>query len=393
MICSPSTRRQANGVCRRIAPGLTWSADCSVAHKPANRPGRRAFCALAVLAGAWPLARASASSDQLSYALTSPSRARALPPTPQAAQQIIEQARASLGRQPHYLPVVHTSGLLDGEGNRDASKLAQEDWRQCRLQALAFRLSGKREHADCAARYLATWAGPYRPSFNPIDETELASLLCGFDLVQDQLPTHLLDSVRNWCRPLARGYLAKQILNGAPSTAVNNWHSHRIKIATAAAFVSGDALLVEMAREEFLLQVRRNIAAGGKTFDFTQRDALHYVVYTLEPLLVAASMAAAHGHDWYGAAESEGRLRSALAWLQPYATGERTHDEFVHSTVGFDRKRASAGVRGFAGPWRRDEAATLYWLAAQLDPQFNGIKPLLSAPPSWVQALHSQRFY
>ena len=27
---------------------------------------------------------------------------------------------------------------------------------------------------------------------------------------------------------------------------------------------------------------------------------MHYVVYDLEPLLMAASIAAAHGEDWYG---------------------------------------------------------------------------------------------
>jgi hypothetical protein len=43
--------------------------------------------------------------------------------------------------------------------------------------------------------------------------------------------------------------------------------------------------------------------------------------------------------------------------------GERTHQEFVRSTVAFDRRRAQAGVPGFDGAWRREEAATPYWLA------------------------------
>lgn len=363
-----------------------------MAHKPGTllRPGRRAFCALAALAGVAPRLYAQAAPDSQPFALTSPARARALAATsaPAPSQQLLEQARAGLGREPHFLQAVHTSGLLDGEGDRDASKHAQEDWRQCRLQGLAYRLSGRAEHADCAARYLAAWAGPYRPSFNPVDETDLAALLYGFDLVQEHLPAAQAGAVRDWCRIVARGYLAQPVLNGARSTAVNNWHSHRVKLATAAAFASGDQALAEAAGAAFLRQVLQNIDDAGVTFDFGQRDALHYVVYTLEPLLAAAAMAAAHGLDWYGAAAAQERLPKALAWLLPYARGERTHQEFVRSSVAFDRRRAQAGVPGFDGAWRRAEAATLYWLAGRLDPRFAGAAPQAGLPPPWVQLMY-----
>ena len=47
--------------------------------------------------------------------------------------------------------------------------------------------------------------------------------------------------------------------------------------------------------------MNRNIDTEGRTYDFGQRDAMHYVVYDLEPLLMAASIAVAHGENWFGA--------------------------------------------------------------------------------------------
>ena len=55
------------------------------------------------------------------------------------------------------------------------------------------------------------------------------------------------------------------------------------------------------------------------------------MTYDLEPLLVAALAARAHGEDWYG--DGDRALGRAIAWLVPYATGEKVHEEYVRSTV------------------------------------------------------------
>lgn len=308
-----------------------------------------------------------------------------------AAERIIAQASAQLTRQPHFMPVVHTEGLLDGEGARAASRQAQEDWRQACLQALASRLGAQAEqaeHAACAERYLQTWVMDYAPSFNPIDETDLVALLYAFDLLQENLSAPLLAAMPSLGGRLADGYLSYPVRVGSATSAKNNWHSHRVKLATAGAFLSGDAQLIERARRAFERQVMNNIDARGQCWDFVQRDAMHYVVYTLEPLLMSASMAAAHGEDWFNSTAIDDRLRKALDWLSPYALGELQHEEFARTTVEFDRKRARTGVPGYSGIWRRDQAAIVYWLAAQFDVRYNAVRGALAAPPPWVQGLY-----
>jgi len=319
------------------------------------------------------------------FALTSPQRAASLRERtpPQAQAELIKAAQKTLDRPLHLMSLVRTSGLLDGEGTRAQSQQAQEDWRQARLQALAWRLSGKQEHLDSARRYVLGWTANFQPSYNPIDETDLSSLLFAYDLIADALDDGQREQVRRFGRTLATGYLAEKVLNGGPGTARNNWHSHRIKLGTAGAYVSGEPALIVTAQQRFAEHIPHNIHDDGLPLDFEQRDALHYVVYTLEPLLMAALMAQVHGEDWYGANK---RLGAALAWLEPYAKGSKTHEEFVHSSVSFDRKRAATGVPGFAGEWQRNGAATVYQLAACFDMRYAPLAGELH-PPAWVQTL------
>lgn len=345
----------------------------------------------AVLTGllALPFAgvRAASAATTLPFALTSPSHAAGLKaqvPT-RVVAQVIRAAQKSVGRPVHLMAEVRTGGLLDGEGGRAQSQQAQEDWRQARLQALAWRLSGEAAFLDNARKLALAWSRGYQPSFSPVDETELASLLMGVDLIQERFSTSEREQLQAFCRTLASGYLSDPVKVGGPSTARNNWHSHRIKIGTAASYLAGDAALVARAKQRFMSHVPRNIGEGGVPFDFEQRDALHYTTYSLEPLLTAALMAQQHGDDWYGAPEAR-RLKEALAWLAPYAQGKQTHVEFAKSAVPFDRKRVAAGQKGFTGNWERAGAANVYLLASRFDPAYAPLAQELQ-PPAWALAL------
>jgi hypothetical protein len=88
-------------------------------------------------------------------------------------------------------------------------------------------------------------------------------------------------------------------------------------------------------------------------FDFHERDAIHYVTYDLDPLMMAALSAQAHGQDWFAWKSPAGaNLPGALDWLAPYAKGEKVHIEFANSKIQFDRDRAAAGQKEYAPhPW------------------------------------------
>lgn len=328
------------------------------------------------------LARARSTDANGGYVLSSTARVRQIRQrvAPELADAIRALADAGLTRESHPRALVHTQGLLPHEQDRDASVLAQEDWRQALAQALAWCVTGNTDYAAKAVAYIDAWVSTYAPSFNPIDEADLVDLLFGFDIVQDRLSAVTIEKTRQLGELLATGYLGTRRA-GDPSTGLNNWQSHRIKLATAGAFLSGDAALIAAAREGFVAHVSRNIDIDGHTYDFNQRDAMHYVVYDIEPLLYAASIAAAHGEDWYGMPALQGRLGAALQWLKPYASGDQQHEEFVHSTVHFDARRSAAHVKGYSGPWERKEASDLYWIASHLDAQFAPMANALEPTP------------
>lgn len=335
-----------------------------------------ALPALAALGGLMRsgIARAEGDGEAVTYVLSSAARVAQLRERMPAdlVGMLRAQAQADLTRTPLPRAIVHTQGLLPREQDHDASIEARKDWHATLLQALAWTVTGDSTYADQAASYLDAWLRVYVSSSNPVDEAELVDLLFGFDLVQARLPAATVEKARALGRQMAQDYLGERRV-GDPSTGLNNWQSHRVKLATAGAFLSGDAGLVKAAREAFVVHVERNIGADGLTYDFGQRDAIHYVVYDLEPLIMAASFAAAHGEDWYGSPDTQGRLAAALQWLAPYAEGKLPHEEFVHSSVRFDARRAAAHVDGYSGLWRQEEASNLYWMASRLDPHFSSV--------------------
>lgn len=323
------------------------------------------------------------------YAILGVDFAKGVPAADPVARKVLARADAALDRPPGAIPQLHTEGTLPGKGIREISLKAKQDQPIVIALALAWRLTGERRYLDQTARYLENWADTYQMSFNPIDETGFDTLLLATDLTEADLGPALKAKLDGFWRRMAAGYL--DAMDGSPKNSHTNWQSHRIKLATMAAFETGDAKLIERARGAFEKQVSGNIRPDGSVFDFYERDALHYVTYNLDPMLMAAIAAKAHGQDWYHWKSPTGSsLAGALKWLEPYATGEKTHIEFVNSRIQFDRDRASAGQKEYAPhPWDPGNAVNTYALATRLAPAYRDFAARLAErekrqPDDWL---------
>jgi hypothetical protein len=308
-------------------------------------------------------------------------------PSPAHAHDaVVVDALAHLDALPHPMANVHTQGLLPHQGIHDASAAAERDWPLALRAAVAWRLSGKPELLQQATRYLDAWATTYQPDFNPIDETNLAKLFQAWALTRDALPATTRNAMAVLTRRIAEGYLSR-LQAKAGSTYINdinNWQSHRIKLLATSAAALGDPRLIAAARKRLLLHVAANILPDGSTADFTQRDALHYVTYDLEPLVQAALALSPYGKDNLLEARSPSgsSIAAALDWLAPYAEGKRTHQEFVHTSEPFDIERQQAGLKGYGGTWDPRNSTALYAQAAVLMPKYRALaKRLGDAPP------------
>ncbi len=302
--------------------------------------------------------------------------------TPEA-RQILHAADLARHRNPQPLPRVHTEGTLPHQGIRDQSIAAEADWPAMLNLALAWRISGDDVYLVALSGYLDAWFPQYHASLNPIDETNLDTVILAYDLTADRLPSATRANVDDFLRQLATGYIAQA--NAKLKKDHGNWQSHRIKLATMAAFALNDPALISGAHKVFEKHLANNLQADGSVFDFHERDALHYVVYDLQPLLMAALAAQRHDQNWYQDTTPEGAtLGKALNWLTPYAQGDETHIEYVHSSVKFDAQRRNAGETGFSGPWDPQSATQLFNLAALLDPRYAPLAARLGRPAAWM---------
>ncbi len=316
--------------------------------------------------------------------------------SPAMKEQIVARATATLDRPPGAIPHAHTEGTLPGKGIREISIKAREDQPIVLNFALAYRLTGDRRFLEASGRYLENWADIYQISFNPIDETGFDTLIMATDLTESDLPAPIRAKVDAFWRKMAVGYL--DAMDAGPRNANTNWQSHRIKLATMAAFQTGDAKLIARAGEAFRKQIGVNLYADGSTFDFHERDALHYVTYNLDPLMMAALSAKAHGQDWFAFKSASGSsLPKSLDWLAAYATGEKTHSEFVNSKIQFDRDRANSGQKEYAAhDWDVSNGVGTYTLASLLDAKYLPLRDDLvkrtgKKPAPWAEILRASR--
>ena len=346
-----------------------------------------------LMGAACALALAALPAQAGDYALLGQAYAKASPQGEaaqgEAAQGVVAKAKAALDRPPGAIPQLHTEGTLPGKGIREISLKAKEDQPIVLNLALAWRLTGDKAYLDQAGRYLEAWADIYQMSFNPIDETGFDTLAMAYDLTEADLPAPTRAKLDGFWRRMAVGYL--DAMDAKPRNYNTNWQSHRVKLATLAAFQTGDAALIDRARAAFRAQVSANIQADGSVHDFHERDALHYVTYDLDPLMMAALAAKAHGEDWFAWRGPQGAsLATAVDWLVPYAKGEKVHIEFARSTVQFDRDRAAAGQKEYAPhPWDTANAVATYTLASLLDARYRPLRDSLSArvgrqAPPWM---------
>ncbi len=288
--------------------------------------------------------------------------------------------------QPRAMARIHTQGTLPHQGIRDQSIEAEKDLTVMRDLAMIWRAGHDGSALERLAVLLDAWAGVYQPSFNQIDETVFDKLIDAYAITQDALPEATRNKAAQLIRAIGAGYIAR-MQHPPKRLPANNSQSHRIKLATLAAVALDDAEMFNAARELFREQIGRNLSPDGMSIDFELRDALHYVVYDLEPLTRAAIAARTRGEEWlYLEGSNHATLASGLNWLLPYASGEKTHEEYVRTTVQFDRERRDAGVGGFKGLWKPAKSADLYGMAATLDARYLPLARSLAAQAAWMGA-------
>lgn len=251
-------------------------------------------------------------------------------------------ADSSLQSSPRPIQKISTAGLLQGNPTKAATKEAIKDFKIMYALAICYRLTKQQKYLTKAAEYFYAWATINQPSASPIDDTNLDPLIEAYDLLKNNLPKKDRIAIANWLKNTA--IAEKNNLKMLPvfETGRNNWNSHRLKVVGEIAFAIQNKPLQQWTIEKLKDQIAVNLLPDGRSLDFILRDAVHYHVYDLEPLVrLSTILHRATTVDYFHFTSSNNSsIKKSVDWLIPFITKEKTHQEFVNSTVQFDQARS-----------------------------------------------------
>jgi hypothetical protein len=270
------------------------------------------------------------------------------PETAQWAKSIEKEAQKALSLSPNPADLIQTAGKLKGSAEKTRTQEALKDMGHLKVLGLAYALTGSEDYRRKAEDFVIAWAKTCQPPENPIDATNLGPLLETYDLIRPKTEPGDRKIADDWVRLVAQTLLFKD--KPSKPTHWNNWQSHRLKIMALSAFLLEDEDLEKKVLDALKNLLSRNLNPDGTTIDFLERDALHYQVYDLEPLIRTAILyQRAQGLDLYNWKTDQGAsISQCAAYVIPYAKGEKTHAEYVHTKVKFDIQRAQNNERGHA---------------------------------------------
>ena len=312
-------------------------------------------------------------------------KARTLSPVGKEVRNILRSAHNELEKAIAVEPIerIEVEGVLPTEDRYQRSIKAVRIFPTMIAWAFCARL----EAADPAGQRCKTalfeglfgkdgnqgWLGIYKPTGNPIDESNLLPLIQAINIAGPLFTKAQAEKVRSFLKAIIsqgdRFFAAKKPGN---TSRVNNHNTWRLTVRAAAAKALNDQALLSETRDLFARQITDDLLGppGWKpdhacpnntseerygSYDFRQRDALHYHVYNLEAYVFAATFTPDVLDQTVRKA-----INDALDFLRPYFTGQKAHREFVCSTVSFDRQRSDAGIEEYsANPWKPERARKL----------------------------------
>lgn len=256
-------------------------------------------------------------------------------------------ADSALNERPEPVVIIVSEGRLKSDPQKVVSQAALEDMAKTEALAWTWAVSGEEQYAAKAREFILAWARRNRSDGNPINETKFEPIIEAYDLVRPTFPASERLEIDGWLRDKAKSLWSN------PKGQKENWQSHRLKIVGLIAETIGEPQLWKLADDGFKRQIEGNFEASGESLDFKRRDAMHYHLYSIQPLLTLSCVAQRRGEPLFiYRAPNGASLEKAVEFVKPYALGKKEHIEFAKSQVKFDRTRAAAGEKEYKPhPW------------------------------------------
>ncbi len=303
--------------------------------------------------------------------------------------RVKQSAYSALTLNPNPIINIDSAGRLSNVPVKISSLLAIKDMNILSSLTWAYIFTNNNKFLVKAREYILTWIQVNSPGSNPINNTKLEALITCYCFIKpafSEEENHLIKKYFN-----AFVLQTKQNWNSQ-----NNWAAHAIKMAGLSAIASDNSTLLGEVINHYKNFAEKNLMPTGSTYDFHQRDALHYQVYDLEPLLTFALMVFLYtGEDLYNyTTKNGGSIKNSVHFLTPYITREKVHYEFTRTSVKFDLARSKNGEEDFilGKPFNINKAIGVFCLASYFDDEVKQIAETLEAT-NWQEALAGKYFF
>nr|WP_294898209.1 alginate lyase family protein [uncultured Pedobacter sp.] len=284
-------------------------------------------------------------------------------------------ADSSLSEKPAPVDTVFSEGRLANDPKKIRSLKSLKDVNRMYALVLSYKIEGKKVYLSKAKDFLLAWATLNKPMQNPINDTKFEVAFEAYDLIKNDLKKSDNETIKKWLSIMAYKELNHPFFSKLkPGHQTSNWNSHRVKVIGMIAYAINDDSLKEFTISALPSQIGTNLYADGSGMDFKERDALHYQVYTLEPLVrLAIVVNRATAVDYYHYVSPIGSsIQKSMEFLVPYTTGEKTHEEFVNSKIAFDKKRAQNKESNFitGAFYQPSHGLDLFSMATYFEPEY-----------------------
>ncbi len=282
------------------------------------------------------------------------------------------RAESYLSEKPRPIERINYEGMLSNHPDRIATVSHLYDMMRVEIWLSAWLITGDRRYEDAMLRYLLAWSETYKPTGNPINENKLDPLLTAAVVLADRLERNERNIVFSWLEDLAEAEI--HTTETMPWSVENNWHPKRLKVVALAAEALGHDEWRDWVVGETRSYISRSLRPDGSSRDFEQRDALSYHIGGVRPLLRLISLLpSVYREELYSGETFDGSsVARSVAFIIPYALGEKEHGEFMRTQVDLDRRRAEAGLEQYqpGRPFNPHRAVSLFQLAGAFEEEY-----------------------
>jgi len=262
----------------------------------------------------------------------------------QQYDSVAQLAEQYLIDSPRPLKVLHYEGLLESNPDRINTRKSLADIDK--IGTLIYASYGQPDirYARKMKEFLTEWVSTYLPTGNTINENKFCPLFWGYYLFRDQFTVEEKQAVEQWMQRIAQMQIDR------PRTPNNNWQAKRMKIIGIVGCITQNQPMKDFALAGLKEYINTAYYADSTSRDLVQRDAMHYHISGLKPLLSAFINLSKFdpAFNLFNYATPQGAsVEKSVAYVLPYATGKKVRKEWINSQVKLDHQRAAAGLEEY----------------------------------------------